>query len=241
MKKLRAVALAFLLVFVVQGVSAQNENRRWAFEGQIGPTFIPNKSGVRDVFGVDNGVNSYVGVEYFIPWTHFSTRVGYKKDELNLAGQLVQAEYSQVSLGGRWYPGKEEWFVQPHVGLGVNVKTSDDSTSHISGFINGLAFDYSSTIKSPAISFSPSVGFDFYVLTSLAFTMNYSYDVGLCSRYKIHDSLDPSAPLVAKGNLNHGTLNFGVKLTFPFHFTDIDGRNLFISMFESFLTSRRYK
>lgn len=240
-KQSRIILLALFLSLICQMTNAQNETRRWAFEGQIGPTFIKNKSGVHDIFGVDNGVSNYVGVEYFIPWTHFSARLGYKNNELNMAGQLVQAEYSEVSLGGRWYPGNEEWFVQPHVGLNVNVKTTDDSTSHITGFMNGLGFDYASKINTPAVSFSPTIGLDIYALSSVAFTLSYSYQLGIGSRYKIYDNLSssPETP-IAKGTLNHHSINFGVKVTLPFRFTNDDGRCLLLSAFETIISRHRH-
>lgn len=243
MRKLRtAIVLVFMLVVAVQDSSAQNEYCRWSVETNIGPTFINNKTPYRDAFGMDNGVATYFGAEYFIPESHFSARLGYKKDELNLLGQEVQAEYSQVSVGGRWYPCKEEWFVQPYAGMNANVTVASDNGSHVQGWYCGEPYyDFEYDIKSPLVSFSPTVGFDLYVLSSLAFTMNYSYEVGLGSRYKIYDCLDTLAPLVAKGNLNHGSLNFGVKVTFPFRFTDDDGRILLISTIASLITSRRYK
>lgn len=242
MKKIRAVALAFLLVFMVQGVCAQNELRRWAVEANIGPTYINKKTHYKDVFGMDNGNVTSFAAEYFVPDSHYSARVEYKKNELNLMGQQVQASFNQVSVGGRWYPCKEEWFVQPYAGLNANVTVASDNGSHVQGWYCGEPYyDFEYDIKSPLVSFSPTVGFDLYVLSSLAFTMNYSYEVGLGSRYKIYDCLDTLAPLVAKGNLNHGSLNFGVKVTFPFRFTDDDGRILLISTIASLITSRRYK
>lgn len=222
-------------------VSAQNETRRWAIDANIGPTIIKNKTGIQDNFGVDNGTVTGFGLEYYIPDSHFSARAGYKSETLNLIAQDVQAEHSQLTLGGRWYPAPEKWMIQPRLGLNMDILLSSDNTSFITHTNGQYSYSYEASIKSPKVVFAPTVGFDLYIFSSVAFTVDYSYNLGLNSKYEVFEGSSNRSQLITKGHLNHHNLNFGIKVTFPLHFNSDDANNLFESLFFSSYERARNK
>lgn len=214
-------------------LSAQNEARRWAIDVNGGPTFIKCKSDYRDAFGVDNGTAVAFGVEYYIPHSHFSTRFGYKKETVNLIAQDVQAEHNLLSFGGRWYPAPEKWIFQPRMGVNMEVLLAADNTSFTSGTNSITSYAFDASIKSPKVTFAPTAGFDLYLLSSVAFTVDYSYGLGIKSRYEIFDGPSKLSKLITKGHLDHHNLSFGIKVTFPFRFNYNDADNLINFLFQS--------
>lgn len=232
----RVISQFLLLAFVnliSLSVFAQNETRRWAIDVNIGPTFIKNKTGVHDALGVDNGSVTSLGVEYYIPDSHFSTRMGYKTETLNIIAQDVQAEHTQFTLGGRWYPAPEKWMIQPRAGVNVDFLLSSDNTSFITHTIGQYSYSYDASVRSPKVAFAPTVGFDLYIFSSVAFTVDYSYNLGINSKYEVFEGSSNRSQLITKGNLNHHNLNLGIKVTFPFHFNSDDANNLLESLFLS--------
>lgn len=233
--------LVLLICLISISVSAQNETRRWAIDANIGPTFIKNKTGIHDAFGVDNGTVTGLGLEYYIPESHFSARVGYKSETIYLIAQDVQAESTQLSFGGRWYPSPEQWMIQPRMGINMDILLSSDNTSFITHSNRQYSYSYDASIKSPKIIFAPTVGFDLYIFSSVAFTVDYSYNLGINSKYEIFEGSSNRSQLITKGNLNHHNLNFGIKVTFPFHFNSDDANNLLESLFLSSYERARTK
>lgn len=225
----------FLLFFIINIISlsafAQNENRRWAIDINGGPTFINNKTNYQDAFGVKNGVNWNLGAEYYIPSSHFSTKLGYKSETINLIGQDVQANQKQLTLGGRWYPAPEKWMIQPRVGVNMDVLLSSDNTSFTSGNDGRNSYAFDASIRSPKVTLSPTVGLDLYIFSSVALTLDYSYSLGINSKYEVYDGSSNKSQFITRGNLNHHNLNFGIKVTLPFHFNSVDASNLIQAIF----------
>lgn len=232
MKNTNRWLLLFLVCIISHSASAQNEIRRWAIDANIGPTFTKNKTSFHDALGVNNGTVTAFGVEYYIPGSHFSTRVEYKNETVNLIAQDVQAKQTLLTLGGRWYPAPENWMIQPRVGVNMGALLSSDNTSSISHTNGQHSYSYDASIKSPKVVFAPTLGFDLYIFSSIALTVDYSYSLGINSKYEIYNGTS-NRTLIAKGNLNHHNLNFGIKVTFPFHFNSDDTNHLFQSLFLS--------
>lgn len=228
----RLIVIIFLFACNIT-ISAQNEARRWAINASIGPTFSKNNTGIHDALGVDNGTTTSIGIEYYIPESHFSTRLGYNTETVNIIAQDVQAEHSQLTLGGRWYPAPEKWMIQPRVGMNMAILLSSDNTSFMTHTNGQYSYSYDASVKSPKIALAPTVGFDLYIFSSIALTVDYSYSLGINSKYKVYDGDTDRTQLIARGNLNHHNLNFGIKVTFPFHFNSDDVNHLFQSIFLS--------
>lgn len=226
--------LIFFLAFITGiSASAQNDIRSWAIDATIGPTIIKSN----DALGVDNGVVLNLGVEYYIPDSHFCAKFGYQSETINLLAQDIQANHSQFALGGRWYPAPEKWMIQPRLGVDMDLLLSSDNTSAVSIISSPYTFSYAASIRSPKVVFVPTAGLDLYIFSSVAFSIDYSYSIGFNSRYKIYKGTSNKSPLISKGNLNHSNLNFGVKVVFPFRFNSDDARGLIQSLFLSSFTS----
>lgn len=236
---MKHIKLALLMLLMCPTLLfAQNEERRWAIDGFIGPTFIKDKTDITDPFGQRNGLAKYFGAEYYIPNTHFSARLGYQSESLYLGKQLIQAEQSTVNISGRYYPLPEHWFFQPHAGLGMNFLVSSDNSKEGYESLNGLTTSYTADIHSPRVAFTPTIGFDLYLLSSVALFVDYSYNLGINNKYSVSWAQNYTMPQTVTGNLNHHNLNIGLKVTFPFHFTSHDGSTMLQSIIGSLIVSR---
>ena len=231
---------ALLLILLLASPSAtvaQNEERKWAIELSLGPTFIKDKTTLSGQSGTESGLAKYLGFEYFLfQQTHFSLRAGLQAETLYLGSQLITAEQTTINLGGRWYPAPERWIVQPHLGLGMNVLLSEDNSSEGAEIGMGHKTTFRADISSPRIALTPSVGLDIYLLSSLALYAEYSYNIGFNNKYDISYSVNDRTPDVVHGNLNHHNLQIGLKLTFPFRFTSDDMNGALRSIFMSLMT-----
>lgn len=229
--------------FLSSAVFAQNEERRWAVEGNIGPTFIRNKTDIHEIFGQDNGFSKYFGMEYYIPSSHFSIRLGYQSETLNLGSQIISTDQQTIVSGGRWYPAPERWAIQPHIGLSTNILVANDNTS--TGYFQNMYGEtkFSANISSPRISFTPSIGADLYIISSVALYIDYSYNIGINNRYNITYAMNNGENSYVHGCLNHHNLQIGLKVSFPFHFTSKDGNTILESIlttiFTQFMTTNR--
>lgn len=227
-----------LIALAIQPSQAygQNEERKWAIDGNFGFTFIKDKTSVSGNIGQEAGRSTYLGLEYYIPKTHFSVRAGYQSESLRLASQLVTADHQTVNIGGRWYPAPEHWAIQPHADIGVNILLSDDNSTEGAEWGMGHKVTYQADINSPHVALTPSVGLDIYLLSSLAFYVDYSYNLGFNNRYDISYSVNDRTPDVVHGNLNHHNLRIGLKLTFPFRFSSDDWNGVLRSIFMSLIS-----
>lgn len=86
---------ALLLILLLASPSAtvaQNEERKWAIELSLGPTFIKDKTTLSGQSGTESGLAKYLGFEYFLfQQTHFSVRAGLQAETLYLGSQLITA------------------------------------------------------------------------------------------------------------------------------------------------------
>jgi len=209
--------LAVIYIFVLPSISlAQNDLRKWAVEGNIGGTFIKDKTDMHDPFNVKNGFAYYYGAEYFIPCSDFSVCMGYQGKELYLGTQSVSANLQTLNIGGRWYPAPKQWRVQPYVGLGSNILVSEENTGEGMEIVNGSKTTFSANIHSPRFMISSSVGVDCYFFSSIALYACFAYNIGINGRYDIDYSVNNRKPVHVNGNLNHCNYQIGLKVSFPF-------------------------
>ncbi|MGM9714387.1 MAG: outer membrane beta-barrel protein [Prevotella sp.] len=227
--------LLIVMAILPAEANGQNEERRWAIDGNLGFTFIKDKTGVSDNMGQEAGRSTYLGAEYFIPHTHFSVRAGYQSETLRLGSQLITADQQTINIGGRWYPAPERWAIQPHAGIGANILLSDDNSTEGAEWGMGHKVTYQADINSPRVALTPSVGLDIYLFSSLALYVDYTYNLGFNNAYDITYSVNDRTPTRVHGNLNHHNVQIGLKLTFPFRFTSDDMGSLLKSILMSLM------
>lgn len=83
------------------------------------------------------------------------------------------------------------------------------------------------SVRTPRFSFAPVVGVDVYLLSCVALQLAYGYHVGVDSRFEVNTKncqTDRIYTTRTKGNRH--TLSMGLKLTFPFSFSDSDTSSL---------------
>jgi hypothetical protein len=78
----------------------------------------------------------------------------------------------------------------------------------------------------PRLSFVPGAGLEIYLLSSVAFTVEYGFHMGLASRTDVTVERDGRPPQVMRDSGMFHSLSMGAKVTFPFSFTSGDGANL---------------
>ena len=119
------VLLAIALLLVPLAVKAQDEPvRTFAIDGQIGGASSPHVKTISkgqylipERVGSGYGMISKLRLEYYLPYTPLSLKAGYEHEEWNFLDTNLGDDMAIFSLGGRCYPGRKSWFVQPYIGL----------------------------------------------------------------------------------------------------------------------------
>ena len=212
---------------------AQTDERKWSLETSIGPSIIQNKTNIHNRFGVNDGFSFYLGMEYYLPSSPFVAKAGIMSDELILCTQDVNLKYTTLNIGGRWYPAPRRWILQPHLGLTTDLLLSGENGSYKA---EKISLQKHETITghnhSSTITFTPSVGVDLYLMSSIAIFAQYSYRIDTDGRYRFSYSSTQFPTVSAHGNLDHQNWQFGLKLTFPFILTSKDVNTLIDYLFD---------
>ena len=224
--KISKIICLFAVLSVISAVYAQDKRRQWAIDTNIGFTFFNIKQNPIDHLSSKHGKVTYLGAEYYIPDTHFSLRLGYQNEKIKIIRDMVAPIQESVSAGGRWYPAPYEWRIQPYLGANTNVYFSGNQNSKWWNQNKGITTEYNCSVKAPVISLAPSVGIDLYIFSSIALYINYSYNIGVGSKYDINYSRNNQEPTRITGNINHQNLQLGIKINFPFIWSEEDSEGL---------------
>ncbi len=245
MRYCRLFLLLFAIVFLFSGnIKAQDDNRKWALEytGSVWmkPVLTSNPS---ELYGGWNGGSSSgftLKGEIFLPnkWHvqagYFRTEVGYDYGDRTMEG---------LQVGIKKYFLHPEFVLQPYLLAAGQVNWSD-YTEYSQGrgetYTNGVlrsSYTRLQQTTNPRISFLPGAGLDLYLLSSVAFVMEYSFNMGINSHTSIEVSPDGRGPYVARDKGMFHNLSLGVKLTFPFTVTSEDGQFLLGMLWEALFGS----
>ena len=139
----------------------------------------------------------------------------------------AETAFSELMVGGRWYPAPWNWQVQPFVGLDGFVSLG--ALNDRSQMSSSEGYERNVLIRNPRVSVAPVVGMDIYLLSHVALQVEYGFRLGIDSRMTATSTYSrmPGQSFVTKTNLHRHALTFGIKLTFPFQFTYYDGETLF--------------
>ncbi|HEY9551784.1 MAG TPA: hypothetical protein VIQ97_05825 [Prevotella sp.] len=218
----------------------RDENpRRWAVDAQIGGNMLVKShtegvgisSSMAGVPSGNTGLFTKLHAEFYLPNTPFSVKGGYEHEEINAMGGDVSADFDELMLGGRYYPLYKTVPIQPYVGVDAlwNLNGGKDEMLSMNAHFGDGSLDYTRTgmLRQPRLSFAPVVGADLYVLSCVAFQVEYGF------RMAVNSSMDVTSSYVSgrrsyhtTGRLHRHTLTVGIKATFPFSFSRRDGVNL---------------
>ena len=235
-----------LTLFMSLTVKAQDEGARtFGIDGQIGGAASPHvrttTNGaytIPEKVGSGYGMLSKLRVEYYLPNTPLSLKAGYEHEEWNFLDTSLGDDMAIFSLGGRCYPGRKSWFVQPYIGLDVLYNFNGGSRV-FSWELNNDRYGrvrYDGMAHIPRFSLAPIAGVDLYLFSCIAIQLEYSCRMGFSKASVIQAKYNHlSEPFeIRLRPIRHG-FNIGLKVTFPFHFTEKDGQKVVDGLLDDLL------
>lgn len=216
-----------------------DQERRWAVSGSWGGNWSIVTKNSTSFKATSLGTLHTLMLEYYIPNTRFSVKGGYIGEELSLANDIT-ASLSQAEIGGRYYLLPQRFVVQPYGGLsaGFNLSPRHSQGVMTEGRYNAKN-EYqemrrcSYSVREPLFTVSPVVGADIYILTCLAFTVEYNFRLGVDGQMngEITDVIPIRGGVVQSRGMRQ-SLTIGAKVNFPFTITQKDGDSILDSLHE---------
>lgn len=230
------ILIAALLCMTALHGSAQDDirdlERRWAvnFQGNFSwQTITRNETGDSPK---TLGAGWRLTMEYYLPHSQFSITGGYDKEELGMFMSDITTELHQLALGGRYYMLKPQSFIQPYVGAEAfthfgATRSSGLNERHQKLGPKELVWTQQYDIRNPRFSFAPVVGADIYFFSCIAFEIQYGFRMGTGSHFRVRTErpVGGNVFMTESKGMRHN-LTMGVKVTFPFLFTQSDGNSL---------------
>lgn len=237
---MKPYAFLFVLLTIALDVSAQDKltpeyDRSWAVDFQVGGAIAGGSS----VQGSDlplqrvgsssnSGLLTKLHLEKYLGNGHYSVKAGYEHEEINALEGDFSSDFSELSLGGRWYPAPNEWVVQPYAGADMlwnfNAGHGPFSTWASTGSYEYSMEGYSRT---PHFSIGPVVGADLYIFSCIAVQVEYGYRWAINARADGHYAEGSSSRTAFRhARLHRHALSIGLKVTFPFSINQHDSNSL---------------
>ena len=198
-------------------------DRKWAlgYTGGvlIDPVITYNPSGISIGRGSES---TKITGEYYLP-KKWGLQAGYFRTNIDYGD--VDRTMEGLQLGVKKYFVNPDFFIQPYVSAGTQINWS----RHLE-YEN---FEYEGykelqRTKNPRLSFAPGAGVDFFLFSSVAFVVEYSFNMGINSKTSMEVQRVGMPPYIMKDKGMYHQLELGVRVTFPFHFTNQDGENFFV-------------
>ena len=233
MKRLVCILVLGLASMLYTHAQPDGSNLRWSIDGGINSSIQTISSNDYPGNIKQAGLGWSFHAEYYLPDLPISVKAGYDREELALGGGDVSAQLNQFSLGGRWYILPAHYIVQPFAGADAyfHIGSREEQGSVTSwGYRKGewvKHYETAYSVRIPRFCFAPVVGVDVYLLSCVALQLAYGYHVGVDSRFEVNTKncqTDRIYTTRTKGNRH--TLSMGLKLTFPFSFSDSDTSSL---------------
>ena len=220
-----------------QGEYKDDFTPRWAIDAHIGGNAIAHAGTYGGNLPLyQSGSTSQIGMatrlraEYFVPGTQMGIKAGYEHENLTLLKGDASYSLSEISLGGRWRPAPTYWSIQPYLGADVlwalNAGRDHWDMGATLGAMN-YTYHVQGQIRTPLFSTGPVVGTDIYIFSCIALQVEYSYRLALASHYHAtYTDNRQGNPTTYHGQPHRHVFSMGLKVDFPFHFTEGDKRGL---------------
>lgn len=218
------------LLWISSMMYARDCERKWALSYHGSPFIRPVFTSNLSDHSVGRGFKAFTIMgEYYLP-KKWSVEGGYFRTEVSYGGNSRTME--GVQLGLRRYFLYEDFPIQPYAA----VATQFNWGRHIEG-LYVLSGDYpnSQYSRNPVASFSPVVGAEFYLFSPVAFLIRYSFNMGINSKTLIDVLPENGLPYSLKDKGMYHNLELGIKITFPFRFSDDEQKVLIDTLIESLL------
>lgn len=236
-KYVQCLSMICCLSLITSTVSASEVERKWGLR-YVGSPVVKSVL-TSNPSGQSSGRGSSFSIlgEYYLP-KKWSAEAGYFRTE-------VKCGYSErtmegLQLGVKKYFVTPDFFLQPYVTTAMQFNWSspmkEDYVSwyELHSIVASERYDVSVNLENPRLSFAPGVGAEFYLLSPIAFVARYSFNIGLGSNTNV-EVLSPSGQgFRMKDKGMYHNLELGVKITFPFRFTDEDSSSILNAIKQGF-------
>lgn len=224
----RKLLVLLLLVVSAVTVSAADDEtpRRWALIGGMSiscPT-VGNHNApdfYNENFSTFESPGATVMAEYYLPSDHFSVLGGYMSETLAWYDGDVSAKMHNIALGARYYPLSRRCAIQPYAALmaygNVGSRKNSGNYDMVYGNQGGQGYKRDYTINAPFLSVAPTVGFDVYILSSVALEVQYGFPLAINGNADIRTTYSGHAGTYGlHSNMNRHNIQIALKLSFPF-------------------------
>ncbi len=227
------------------GEYKDDSQARWAIDAHIGgnATIGAHRSGgnaplFRMGAASQTGMLTSLHAEYYIPNSQWSVKAGYEHEEISYLKGDANSDLNQLMAGGRWRPAPTDWWVQPYVGADVLWAIDagrDDLASDITMPQEGYQYHIGGQTRTPRFSAGPVLGADVYIFSHIALQAQYGFRLGFGSHnHAVYTDNKEATPTVYHGQIHRHVLSVGLKVDFPFHFTEGDSRGLLQGILDSY-------
>lgn len=188
----RIVFLLFSCIFLSINATAQNDDKKWGLQLELGgATYNNSKDGNFDFYPNDDEGNLvaltadyYVKPRLAVTGGLFFEQAGILTDYASGIG-LKKVSMMGLQAGSKFYFFPKKWVVQPHIGanLYLNALNLNEKGSGVYTFQQGFPDTRAQVdwnVKCPVASLSPRLGVDVHLLSSLSLTfgMDYRFPLG---------------------------------------------------------------
>ena len=225
-----------ILLFAVIAISILptygQEEKKWSLQVGFGEiNMLENKYDEGDHFvSEDQGNAYYFSADYWLSqrfalnggiafeqqglYTDYSDGIGLKK--VNMLG---------VNAGVKYYFFPKKWIFQPHIGASIHTNVLNlghqkgESKVTLDQGYPGTHGVLNYEVQCPALSFSPRIGVDIHLLSSLSLCIDYDYRIGLWGSNKAQlrftDGVLTGQTIgIDERNIRSG-ISIGLKMDFP--------------------------
>ena len=218
---------------------------RWSVDASIGgnATISAHRSGgntplYRIGSATQTGMLTSLHVEYYVPGSQWSVKAGYEHEEISYLKGDANYDLNQLMVGGRWRPAPTDWWVQPYVGADVLWAVDAEHgnlDSDVTMSLEHYQYHISGQTRTPRFSAGPVVGADVYIFSHIALQVQYGVRLGFGSHnHAVYTGNRGDGTTVYHGQIHRHIFSMGLKVDFPFHFTEGDSRGLLQGILDSY-------
>ena len=229
-KRNRMLLAGSCMLLISLMIYAGDNERKWALSYMVSPFVRPVLTSNLSDHSIGRGFKAFTILgEYYLP-EKWAVEVGYFRTEVSYGDNSRTME--GIQLGMKKYFIKPDFFIQPYVAAATQLNWGRHIEKLHAMHGNYLNSQYT---KNPVISLAPGVGAEIYLFSSIAFIARYNFNIGLNSKTTIDVRPETDNPYTLKDRGIYHNLELGIKITFPFRFSDDEQQALINGLKESLL------
>lgn len=211
----RSLRVMCCLFLITSAVYAQHTERKWAFGYSGTPWLRPVLTSNPMNKSLGRGFRAFsLAGEYYLS-QKWSVEAGYFRTEIGYSRRTMEG----LQAGVKKYFVRPDFFIQPYIAGAAQFNWGRH--------IEGANYDHDAYyVKNPRISFVPGIGTEIYLLSPIALVARYNFNIGINSSTTVDVKPESGEAYILKDKGLFHQLELGVKITFPFRFSDEEGEGL---------------